>query len=393
MHIPKTAGMSMRLYLSEQYHVGDICPFLNWHDLLGREREVGSFRLVQGHFRYNLRPLLADDARVLVLLREPLRRTVSALQHLQRDPGFHLDHKLAHSLSLSEMIRHRELMRAQHNVQARYLCASLPADRVSAYLREALPQDPHADAADREAPPTLELARHRLDAIDFVGLTEDLGAVVSSMAQSMNYHPPLYFPFINENPARLNGLRGVSEEDLGILREYNIVDLQIYEYAKRLIERRVFEHYMQRLIGGGVYAVPSGSFEIPMSGVMPGSGWYEPENRNGVCWRWTGPGRHFTIEVPLRDDTSYRLIVSFAGDNPPGPGLIGAEVNDVPVALEPVQGDDRSLSLVIPVGLLAPNLGFCRIRLQGPEPVQVSASDVRALGVAVRQIMFECLDG
>ena len=62
------------------------------------------------------------------------------------------------------------------------------------------------------------------------------------------------------------------------------------------------------------------------------------------------------------------------------------------MAFEPVEDDERRLALVIPRGLLAQNLGFCRIRLEGPEPVQFSSSDVRKLGVAVRQIVFECLD-
>jgi hypothetical protein len=79
MHIPKTAGMSMRQYLGDQYYARDVCPAVRWHGLLGREDEVKRYRLVQGHFRYNLRELLAEGTRMLVLLRDPLRRTVSAL--------------------------------------------------------------------------------------------------------------------------------------------------------------------------------------------------------------------------------------------------------------------------------------------------------------------------
>src|ERR1700722_12220868 len=159
MHIPKTAGMSMRLYLQEQYDVHDVCPALRWHGLLGLERELASFRLVLGHFRYNLRQLLADDARVLVILRDPLRRTVSALQNLPPDPDFNLDPPLARGLSLSEMIRDPVLMGSQSNVQARFLCASNPPNELSAYLERELPQNPNADAGDREPPPRLQLAQ------------------------------------------------------------------------------------------------------------------------------------------------------------------------------------------------------------------------------------------
>jgi hypothetical protein len=393
MHIPKTAGMSMRLYLSEQYQIHHICPFLRWHGLLGREHEVASFRLVQGHFRYNLRRLITENARMLVILREPLRRTVSALLHLQRDPSFHLDHQLAQGLTLSEMIRHAGLMRNQRDVQARYLCASMSSDRVGAYLATELSRNPNADAGDLEAPPDLELAMRRLGSIDFVGVTEDIGAVVSSMSQAMNYHPPLYFPIINENPAQGDPLPELTDEDLGILQEYNDIDLKIYHDAKQLIRRRTFTRDMQRLVDSGVYVVLPGSFEISVGDIMPGSGWYAPDKPSGASWRWTGPSRHFTIEVPLRNDTPYRLILGFTGDTPPGPDEILAEVNDVPVAFEPVQDQGWKRGLIIPVELLAETNGFCRIRFKTREPVKLSASDVRTLGVAVRQIVFECLDG
>jgi hypothetical protein len=392
MHIPKTAGMSMRLYLSEQYEAQDICPFLRWRGVLGREHTLNSFRLVQGHFQHNLRSVLPQDARVLVMLREPLRRTVSALLHLQRDPSFHLDHHLAKGLTLSEMLRHPGLMRNQRDVQARYLCASIAPNSVIAYLKRELLQNPNAEPGDLEEPPDLDLGIQRLESINFVGVTEDIAAIVATMAEEMSYHPPLYFPFINDNPSHTDPLHGLTAEDLGILQEYNDVDEQIYRHAKRLIERRAFERDMRRLIDSGVYAVPPGSFEIPLDGVMPGSGWYAPDQENGISWRWTGPSRHFTIEVPLRDDASYRLILSFTGNRPLLPADVVAEVNDVPVAFEATQGDARTHALVIPVGLLAPHEGFCRIRLQTTEPVQLSTADVRTLGVAIRQIVFECLD-
>jgi len=122
MHIPKTAGMSMRQYLNEQYHPEEICPAERWQDLAGGARGVASYRLVRGHFRYNLRELVAPGAHMLVVLRDPLRRTVSALRHLARDPHFHHTYEVAKDLTLGEMIRHRDIMAYQRDVQSRFLC-------------------------------------------------------------------------------------------------------------------------------------------------------------------------------------------------------------------------------------------------------------------------------
>lgn len=392
MHIPKTAGMSMRLYLGGQYRAQDVCPAVRWQGVLGREEELKRYRLVHGHFRYNLRELAAPDAKMLVMLREPLRRTVSALRHLQRDPSFHHDHEVAKSLSLSEMLRHPDLMRNQQNVQARFLCASLPAAKISAYLRKELAQDPAADAGDIEEPPELPLAQDRLTSIDFVGLAENINAVVSEMAREMHYHPALYFPLVNEDPFRDNPLDGLNAEDVAILREYNDVDLPMYEFAMQLIERRGFERSMRELVQKGIYRVPEGSFEIPLDGIMPGSGWYAPDSDGDVYWRWTGPGRYFTIEMPLRQDVSYRLTMVFGGLRPPAPEDLAAEINDVPIAFEPLQEGHRyRRELMIPRALLAQSSGFCRIRFDTSETTRPAPPEIRSLGVAVRRIQFECL--
>lgn len=391
MHIPKTAGMSMRLYLGEQYNINDVCPIADWQGLLGREGDLPLFRLLRGHFRYNLRALIGENVRMLVMLRDPLRRTVSVLRHLQRDPHFHPDHEIARHLTLSQMIRHPKLMSDLCNTQARFLCASMIPSDVSAYLERELPNNPRADAGDLEDPPDLQLAMDRLESIDFVGLTENIGSVVSIMAQKMNYHPPLYFPFINENPTHVDPLQGVAQEDIDIIREHNDMDLKIYDFAKRLNEERTFKRSMRQLISSGVYKVPPGSFELPVSGIMPGSGWYEPEHEDGTYWRWTGPSRYFTIEVPLRQDASYRLIMTFGSVRPIGPGGFAADVNDMPIALELVpEGGAYRCELLIPQPLLEQSSGFCRIKFDTRETTQPTSQDIRALGISVRNILFEC---
>ena len=393
MHIPKTAGTSMRLYLRNQYRAEDVCPATRWQDLLGREGTLKDFRLIQGHFRYNLRGLLPEGTRILTILREPLRRTLSAIRHLRRDPNFHHDHELAKSMTIAEILRHPHLMRSQHNVQARFLCASRPPALVSTDLTRARTTSTMVDAGDAEAPPKLLLAQERLASIAFVGLTEEIDTVLSDMAREMRYHPPTYFPRINEDSDRRDPLEDMSVEDFEILRRLNDVDLPLYEYASRLIQRRGFEQSMRVLVGSGMYKAPLGSFEIAMTDTMPGSGWYAAELEGEIAWRWTGPGRHFSIEMPLRPDKSYRLRMSFGSAGPFGPGDLTAQVNDVPVdcAIE-VEDAGYRCELVIAQERLSAE-GFCCIRFDTGGSVQISAEDSRQLGVSVRRVTFECIAG
>ena len=393
MHIPKTAGMSMRQYLNNQYHADEICPAERWQDLLDLERGIASYRLLRGHFRYNLRQLIAPDARVLVVLREPLRRTVSALRHLGRDPNFHQTYEMAKHLTLGEMIRTPEIMAMQRDVQARFLCASRRAEDVTAYLEGARSRGLDADAGDHENPPAFQLAADRLEAIDFVGTTEQLSVLVSTMAREMNFHPPVHFPVINENPDRIDPLLGLTEQELDIVRNHNTIDLQLYDFAHKMLNGRAFEQSMRQLVRSGIYQVPANSFAIDLAGIIPGSGWYGAESAGQTSWRWTGPGRRFTLEVPLRQDVSYRFDMTFSDPRPSGPGDLTVEINDYPVAFELwSEGPLYRCVFVIEQGLLAKSGGFCGIQFDAGETRQVSPSDLRLLGVSVRRIEFVCLE-
>jgi hypothetical protein len=393
MHIPKTAGMSMRHYLNNQYQDDEICPAERWQDLLELDRDVGSYRLVRGHFRYNLRHLVAPDARVLVVLREPLRRTVSALRHLGRDPNFHQTYEMARHLTLGEMIRHPEIMALQRDVQSRFLCASRQAAEVTGYLEGARSRNIDADAGDHENPPAFQLAADRLEAIDFVGITEDLGALVATMAQEMNFHPPVHFPVINENPDRVDPLLGLTEQELDIVRDHNTIDLQVYDFARKMMKGRAFDRCMRQLVNSGVYQVPPNSFEIEMSGIIPGSGWYAAESAGQTSWRWTGPGRRFTLEVPLRQDVSYRFDMNFSDPRPAGPDSLTIEINEYPIPFELwSEGRRYRCVFVIDQGLLAQSGGFCRIQIDTGETSRLSPSDIRLLGISVHRVEFICLE-
>ena len=160
----------------------------------------------------------------------------------------------------------------------------------------------------------------------------------------------------------------------------------------QLTERRGFERSMRELVQKGIYRVPEGSFEIPLDGIMPGSGWYTPDSDGDVYWRWTGPGRYFTIEMPLRQDVSYRLTMVFGGLRPPAPEDLAAEINDVPIAFEPLQEGHRyRRELMIPRALLAQEFGLLPYSFRYERDNATRAAGIRSLGVAVRRIQFECL--
>src|SRR5207302_9119959 len=62
MHLPKTAGMALRLFLGNQYPVDRIMPANDWRELLSVEiADLDRYSLFQGHFSCGLMDLLPPD--------------------------------------------------------------------------------------------------------------------------------------------------------------------------------------------------------------------------------------------------------------------------------------------------------------------------------------------
>jgi hypothetical protein len=386
MHIPKTAGTSMRLFLETQYADRDICLDEGWHSLANLDQISGK-SLIRGHFQYNLRQALASNCKVLTVLRDPIARTLSSLKHLQRDATFAPEHSLTTGKTLGQIIRMPEVMRTQRNIHAAYLCASTPPARVLELLRE----QPSAGATDLDPAASIELAYERLHAIELLATVEELPLDLQGFCEQMNFHPASYFPFVNEAPGTSRAAPNLLPEEMDILRAYNDVDLKIYDYARKLVRFRRFENAMKRLLEHGTYQVMAGDFELDLGNVIPGSGWHLPERDGDAVWRWTGPGDYFTLEVPLQTTCNYEVSLRFNGQDDFAEQDFRVSVNGVEVE----RRFDRQFkayiaSFIIPRAAIEAGGGFCQIVFTAK--TKIPAGDTRSLGVAVRHISFAVRD-
>ena len=386
MHIPKTAGMSMRAYLGDQYSPSTICPANTWPAVRWLECPIGSYRLVQGHFQYNLRDTLDPTTKVVTIVREPLARTLSALHHLQRDPNFHADHAIAKDRSIREILRMPRLMLRQRNVQAASFCASVPVEVVLANLRQ---DRPEFDVAELEHEPNLELALTRVGEVEFLGSAENLWLLLRQLSGELALHPSAGLPAINAAPGPVVTPASLDGEDLELLRFYNDIDIPLYARCLDIIEQREIQSLMLSMVERGIYKRMDGSFDIDLSGPMPGSGWYAPEREEDRVWRWTGPTPSFTLEVPLHADGRYKVSLQFGGRAIGRNGLVvRANGHDLVVALTE---SNLLYDAVMVVGpdILAANNGCCRLVFDTGTTAQPSGNELRLLGAAVRRVRFE----
>jgi hypothetical protein len=396
LHIPKTAGTTLRVFLRNQYPSELVCPVEGWDDI----RSVSDFtqyRLFLGHFSANFVKFLPADTRTFTFMRHPLSRVLSTLRHLKRDPAFHALHDRAKHLSMSEIIRDDVIMRQMANNQTGLLSAVAAPQQLLSYIRQREAAGRTWEAAELEDGPKLTRAIEVLARMEFVGIAEDFQRSINALCQRMNFHPPLTTTSLNEAPDGDTDFTALPEADQKILRAYNRWDLVLYDLAKKLfVDDR--EHadraaVLRQLADLGIYQVREGPFEIDVSGPMPGSGWYLPEEANGRWFRWTGSEPEFSLEVPLRPDCSYRCTLTMIPASPAVSEWLAVAVNGTPTAYEVRQLSGRNLQLqfTIVAPTQAPDLGLCEIVLRHADvhrPSDHGGTDFRRLGFSVGSMAF-----
>lgn len=159
IHIPKTAGTSLKHLLESNYAESERLAIYNRDRLDERLAEAlqdPKIKCIYGHFP--LRPVVVDsDAVVVTLFREPIARTVSHYNHYKR--------------GLNE--EHRKLMEGVHTPED---FTQLPQgnNRQTAFISG------HLKNADFFADPdALDLAMRNLERIDYAGFTEHFNASIA----------------------------------------------------------------------------------------------------------------------------------------------------------------------------------------------------------------------
>lgn len=308
LHIPKTAGVTLRNYLANQYRLEAIAPS-NWQQLLTITPErVSRLRLLQGHFPWELKNFLPGNPRIITFLREPIARTLSTLQHLARDPEFHPLHARFKGSSVTAMLRDPMIRAFVTNSQTSMLSTPrLSLDETFGFARRMVEQGNGLDFGLLGTEVSLTLAAERLKAMDFVGVQENFDTSLLLLSEGFHFHPSTIRMQMNKNPNMQND--EVSAEDMEILHDINQADLELYSIAKTLLSQRVQQfsasELVDHLINIGIYRMGARSVELELGDPIPGSGWYNAEQQgaNGSTYRWAGPTA--SLDLPLTAGHTY----------------------------------------------------------------------------------------
>jgi tetratricopeptide (TPR) repeat protein len=240
LHIPKTAGTSFYRFLVSAFGEARVSPQMLWDALPAYSSAAKNWKVWSGHFGGLLPFILRSWPRIITLLRDPTDRTLSHINHVQRDAGHPL-HPYAQGLSILDYCRHPKLRRSVSNYQARFLAslsfalAIFKTPRDAARATSALAFEDALFSLDQQYD-LLESAIRAMSEMDMVGIAEAHHRTLKLFARKFNVPAPIE-PFYENKAGESQRQRtDLSAEELECIRELTEIDQLVYEHARKRFE-------------------------------------------------------------------------------------------------------------------------------------------------------------
>lgn len=216
IHISKTAGTSFRRVLEKEYGRRQVFPgkrylkylpnrdYMQGGEIVRNYDGIPSHKVLAGHFTANISQMLPPVYRQAVFLRDPVQRSLSALAHFSR----------SRDVPVSRLLDSTEFM-------VENIC-----DYQTRILGAVAGCDPSEAGAASDS--MLAMAIQRLEAMDFVGLTEHF-------AESCRIFDQKFHTRVSRYVCKTNVLRPTGGE----LSEYASAILPLVKLDTLLYEKAV----------------------------------------------------------------------------------------------------------------------------------------------------------
>lgn len=253
LHIPKTAGITLSSLIDPLWRPEARCPLYFPRELQGIIPEsLDRYRSFSGHFNFTeIQWLVGKPLVSMTMLRDPAERYLSNFLHLKYKPPFQArpvvarELPLVREMSLDEFMAREDLFipRDIANLQTRMLSApldpsTLPASRAEPYYGK-------LDTGRMSAAAAIAT----LNQMACFGLTERFQDSLFMYAFTFGWKPFLATEKLNPREAAAEQER-VTNASRERMRAVNALDVELYEFATALFDKRMramceflLEHY------------------------------------------------------------------------------------------------------------------------------------------------------
>lgn len=353
MHIPKTAGITVRTILGAKLSGLRLFPEIIEEKLTPIPvKKLKQYQLFMGHFPYwRMDYLFPDGFLGITFLRDPFQRTVSHYQYLVRQETFgpypEVNKELSQirKMTIDDFFSPNDfvLIKLARNLQTRQLGMMVPVtllyrlivNKITAFQRKPPVDFEFNEVIDVQKRPrnltsiNLIVAQLRLRKMPFFGIAERFQESLNLLCFTFGWRPILDDIKLNQSP----GQRGpLSLQTQSAIREMNILDNELYTYAIRVFEERyramldyLFRNYSENKDASLDSAVDQNAvskllekhyetrrnkrhslrpvlkeyYYFITSPVEGSFGWYSAEEAglHGFA-RWSGPGTESGFDIP-----------------------------------------------------------------------------------------------
>jgi len=346
-HLPKTGGMTLKNILDNYFDYDTILPAYVWNELLSiTPIDFHKYRFIRGHFGYQLHKSLPKKPVYITMLREPIKRVISAFEYLKYLSSNSTKYAIFQDKSLEEILNDPVQRLRFTNTQTRFTAIDMDdasfdkfCKRISKSEINEIENTLERLYDNNSESELLRLAKAHLLDFAFVGILEKFDESLFLLWYTFGWKPIRNIHRYNETPKHQR--KPINKETINQVAECNNLDVELYNFAVKIFESRfsimvdnlkamyyesrfdkmpfnemmlemLEKHYEKRYSDS---MVPISSINYNFTQPLHGSGWWNREviQKHKVMSRWTGPEKISTIDLLLNRHNDYKIKIMVFG--------------------------------------------------------------------------------
>lgn len=217
VHIPKTAGTTLRVIAEQQYPMDEILPLYGCDIEQARavlsalgQSQVDHLAMIRGHFAYGIHEVIDRPVRYITLLRRPVPRVLSLYNYILRSRR-HLMHNAVLEMGLADFVASG--MSAETRNGMVFQLSGLHGE---------LPQTPHTPYTEPDRY-SLHVAKRNLGSFFGLGVCEHFAAFVQFLNKHAGWRP------VQVENRNVSGRRyQPTLDEVRVIRKHNELDIELY---------------------------------------------------------------------------------------------------------------------------------------------------------------------